>query len=149
MKKLLFTTLLAIGLAATAFATDESKISLTIRNNFQNEFRGVQNVIWNAKDDYVKASFNRDGVLTDAYYDLTGKRFALSYSVSVAELPGSAVESIFKDYPDGQITETIKFDNGEENAYYVSVQDGDKTIVLKVLDRSTVSVFKKIRKRGN
>ena len=94
MKNLLLTALLSVGIFASAFAIDESKISLTVRESFKEDFKGTENVTWSIKSNFVKASFTYNGEATDAFYDFNGKKIATSQQATLNDLSLSARKKI-------------------------------------------------------
>ncbi len=148
MKKLILIALIAIGLSTTAFATDENKISITIRENFKEDFKGVNNVEWTLRPDFVKATFTEKGHVVDAFYNFKGYKIGTAHTVGLTDLPLSARKIIKNKYPDGKITEAIEFTGTDESAYYVTLEDKNATLVLKITDLSSVSLFKKTRKNN-
>ena len=94
MKNLLLTALLSVGIFASAFAIDESKISLTVRESFKEDFKGTENVTWSIKSNFVKASFTYNGEATDAFYDFNGKKLGTAHQVNLNSFPLSAKKKI-------------------------------------------------------
>lgn len=123
MKNLLLTGLLSVGIFASAFAIDESKISVTVRENFKEDFKGTENVEWSIKPNFVKASFTFKGKAMDAFYDFNGKKIATSQQVTLNDLPLSARKKIAGKYPNHRVTEAIEFNGQEEESFYVSLEN--------------------------
>jgi hypothetical protein len=146
MKKLLLGAFITVSLATSAFATDESKISFNIKKTFAEEFKNVGKVEWAVKSDFVKATFHKDGQMIDAFYDFKGNKIGTSRNINVEELPVSSRKKITEKYPEAKITAAIEFNGVDEESYYVTVEDDDQSVILKIRDASSVSVFKKTRK---
>jgi opacity protein-like surface antigen len=146
MKNLFITALLAVGLSTSAFATDENKISISIRESFKEEFKGIEQVDWTLRDDFVKASFTLKGEAIEAFYDFKGNRLGTSHHVALDELPLNAKRAIAKRYSAYTIIEAVQFNGAEENAYYISVENSDEKLILKIAENGMVNTFKKTRK---
>lgn len=146
MKNLLLAAALTVCLFTSAFAIDESKISVTVRESFKEDFKGIDKVNWSIKPNFVKASFTYNGNTMDAFYDFSGKKIGTSQHVSLSDLPLSARKKISDKYENYRVTEAIEFTGEEENSYYVSLANEKETVVLKITDQSTVSLFKKSSK---
>ena len=146
MKNLLLTGLLSVGIFASAFAIDESKISVIVRENFKEDFKGIENVEWSIKPNFVKASFTYKGEAMDAFYDFNGKKIGTSHHVTMNSLPLSARKKIANKYPNHRVTEAIEFNGQEEDSFYVSLENEKESLVIKINDQSTVSLFKKSSK---
>jgi hypothetical protein len=61
------------------------------------------------------------------------------------KIPTAAKRAIAKKYADYTVREAIKFDSVDEIAYFISVENEKKSIILKVLNDS-VSVYKTTNK---
>lgn len=146
MKNLFIAALLAVSLTTTAFATDENKISVSIRQNFRNEFKGIDKVDWTLKRDFVKASFVLNGEKVEAFYDFKGDKIGTSHHITLADLPLTARRMIAKKYAGYNITEAVEFNSPEEDCFYISADNEKERLVLKITDNSSVSTFKKTRK---
>ena len=114
MKRLFFTALLGLSLTISAYATDEIKISFTIKNNFKEDFKGVENVQWTLRSEFVKATFNNDGRMVDAFYDFQGHKLGTSHAISLGDLPVSARRLIQKKYGNARLTQAIDFTGPDE-----------------------------------
>ncbi len=143
MKKLLLAALLSAAIFSSAFATDESKISVTVRETFKDEFKETENVEWSIKPSFVKASFMYKGEAMDAFYDFNGKKIGASHHVTIMDLPLSSRKKILAKYPNHKVTEAIEFIGQDENAYYISLENEKETVIVKISDQSTMSLFKK------
>lgn len=146
MKNLLLTALLSVSIFASAFAIDESKISVTVRESFKGEFKETENVEWSIKPNFVKASFTYKGEAMDAFYDFSGKKIGTSHHVTMNEVPLSSRKRLSAKYPNHKVTEAIEFVGPEEEAYYISLENEKESLIVKITDHSTMSLFKKSSK---
>jgi hypothetical protein len=147
MKKLLFSALIAVSLVSSAFAAsgENKKVSLQITKAFESNFNDVGNVTWNITEKFAKATFVLNDVTTEAFYSPDGEFIGTSQAIALDKIPTVAKRAIAKKYTDYTVREAIKFDGVDETAYYVSVENDKKSIVLKVLNYS-VSVYKTTNK---
>jgi hypothetical protein len=145
MKKLFIAALLTLTFAIGAFAADDKKVDLKIRNNFNTEFGDLDNVKWTVKTNYVKASFEMDGEKVEAFYDVNGEALGQSRNISLDKLPIQAKRTFAKKYSDYTVKEAIKFDGVDESAYFISAENEKQSVILKVTGAG-ISVFKKTMK---
>ncbi|HEX8331064.1 MAG TPA: hypothetical protein VF622_00510 [Segetibacter sp.] len=145
MKKLLIAALLTVTVATSAFAADEKKVNGNILNAFESEFAEASKVQWSVKSEYIKASFEIDGVKTDAFYNHKGESIGLSRKITLEDLPVQAKRTFAKKYSDYTVKEAIKFEGNEETAFYVSAENEKHSIILKITSAG-VSVYKKTSK---
>jgi hypothetical protein len=147
MKKLLLSALIAVSLVSSAFAAsgENKKVSLQITKAFESNFNEVGNVTWNITEKFAKATFVLNDVTTEAFYSPDGEFIGTSQAIALDKIPTVAKRAIAKKYVDYTVREAIKFDGVDETAYYLSVENDKKSIVLKVLNYS-VSVYKTTNK---
>ena len=146
MKKLLFTALLILTVAAGAFAKDPNKISSTILKNFEAEYKNASKVSWVVRSDYSKAEFTLDNTKMEVFYNKNAEKIATSRSISLDELPVNAKRAFAKKFEGFTVKEAIFFDGIYETAYYISGENEKEAVILKINDVSEVSIFEKTRK---
>ena len=146
MKKLLFTTLFAVTIAVSAFATDADKVSSAAVNNFKASFKRASYVSWTINKDYTTATFVYNNVRTQALYTPEGEFIGTNTAVSLDELPVKAKRSFAKKYNGYTVKEAIRFEGNEEGAYYISADNEKEAVILKVSDYGQVSVMKSTKK---
>lgn len=141
MKKLFLAALMAVAVAGSAFAADASKLSNKVKNNFEAQFAGAQNIEWAIRDTYTKFSFTLAGERVEAFYSQEGELIATSRKVEFSRLPVSAIQHIQKNYGAYKTEETIEFDQDGDRSYYVSLDKAGKKIILQVSLYGNVSVY--------
>lgn len=146
MKKLFFAALIATTLATSAFATDANKVDVRIHNSFRAEYGSVENVKWSLRENFAKATFALDGKTIDVFYDTEGHNIGTSRLITLDEVPTAGKRMLAKKYADYTVTEAIQFDGVYESAYYISVDNNEETLVLKIDPTGIVSVFKRTAK---
>ncbi len=152
MKTLFIAVLLAVSAAGSAFASDAKKVNILIKSSFNNEFSGASDVTWTITSDYAKASFTMDKQKMEAFYKVNGEKIGTSKSIDPEELPVAAKRTLAKKYGEFiafgsfNVKEAIRFDRADEGAYFISLDNGKETVVLKVSDTGHVSVFNETEK---
>ncbi len=141
MKKLFLSALLMVALATSSFA-DVNKINGRILNNFNSAFSEASNVQWTLKETFAKATFISDNEKMEAFYDLNGEMIGTSRAVTIEHMPTNVKREFAKKYADYVIKEMIRFDGMDETAFYISAENEKKSIIFKVSDAGTVSIFK-------
>ncbi len=145
MKKLLFAALIAVSIGSSAFAGPE-KVSGIAKNNFASEFLHATNVIWTAGEDYSKATFTLNNVRMEAYYEPNGNLIGTSKGISLDQLSVAAKRSFAKRYGNYEVKEAIRFEGSHDAAYFISAENEKETVVIKVGDDNSLSVFKRSEK---
>ena len=141
MKKLFIAILMVVAVGSSAFALDVNKVNYKVKNTFDAQFIGAENVTWSARDTYIKASFTMVDEKVEAFFSEDGEMIAYSRKVELKHLPLNAIRKIKKEYASSTITECIEFNQDGEKNYYVSLQDGSKKQILQVSLYGNVSVY--------
>jgi hypothetical protein len=146
MKKLFFAALIATTVATSAFASDANKINFRISESFKHEYNNATNVNWTLRPTFAKASFEVDGKKVEAFYNLEGKMIGTSKSISIDELPVGSKRSFAKKYAGYTVQEAIKFDGEDDTAYYISAENSEQSLILRVEEAGGLSIFKRTKK---
>ncbi len=146
MKKLFFAALLAVSVAGSAFASDVTKLSTKVKNAFDAQFAGAQNVEWSSRETFTKAAFNLGEERIEAFFSVDGELIATSRKIDFKRLPLNAIQKIKKDYASSSIEEVIEFDQDGEKNYYVSLDNGQTKKILEVSLYGAVSVYHGVKK---
>lgn len=141
MKKVFIAAIMVVTIGSSAFAIDVNKISYKVKNIFDQEFYGAQNVVWSLEENYTKASFTMADERVQAFFTSEGEMIGYSRSVSFNQLPLNAIQKINKAYSSYKIVESIEFSQDGEKSYYVSMQDGEKKQILNVSLYGAISLF--------
>lgn len=147
MKKLLIAAIMVVAVGSSAFALDVStKVSVIVKNSFEAQFAGADNVSWTSRDAYTKASFILADEKVEAFFSADGDLIAFSRKVDLKKLPLVALQQIKKQYSAYTVAETIEFDQDGDKNYYVSLEDGTKKMILQVSLYGNVSIFNGTKK---
>jgi len=148
MKKI-FLSLAAValmGISAFANGNDEIVSQKTLAA-FKSDFTSASHTVWEHKDGFTKATFSFNGQVLCAYYDDNdGQLKAVVRNIVSDQLPLNLLASLKKDYADYWITDLFEISADNETTYYVTVENGDKKIVLKSDGASYWNVFNKQKK---
>lgn len=142
MKKLLLAALVVAGLASSAFATDVTKVSSKAQTSFESKFGNATNVQWIAREDYNKVTFTLADEQVEAFFATDGDLIGFSRNTAFKSLPLAAIQKIKKEYAAYTVKETIEFEQNEEKSFYVSLENGDKKLILEVSLFGNVSVYR-------
>lgn len=146
MKKLLFTALLAVTVAVSAFASGTDKVNYAAVSNFKASFKHISDVSWTATKDYVKATFVLNNVRTEALYTPEGEFIGTNTAINLDELPVKAKRSFAKKFDGYTVKEAIHFEGNDEEAYFISAENEKEAVILKVNDSNHISVMKLTKK---
>lgn len=148
MKQIIITlTAVLLLVSATAFAGNgEEKISRTIRENFQKEFKGATNVKWKESGDVVKASFTLNEFHVEAYFTSEGDLIGSARTVLYNQLPLAVIKKIAERYDNATVYEIIEFVVHDETFYCMTVDTETKKVQVKISNYGDLTVMKKIKK---
>lgn len=143
MKKLLLAFIIGLATMGTAFAADANKVSVRAINSFSKDFQGITNVEWKIKSGMNCATFVKDAVQTEVFYDNDGTKIATCKLAEFSDLPGNARKSFTEKYAGYNITQVISFEDSELFFYFMSIENSREKLILKV-SNGRISVFKKM-----
>ncbi|HLA53613.1 MAG TPA: hypothetical protein VK618_09925 [Flavitalea sp.] len=133
MKKVLVALSLLIAVVSgSSFTTAPDFVNRNVVSAFNNSYESAKDVSWEVKKDFVKATFTMKGKVFYAYYRQTGEQIATTRNLNIDELTASLRNELRTKYEKNfwliQLFEVV---SDQENAYYASLTDGEKTIVYK------------------
>jgi hypothetical protein len=143
MKKIVIAAALFVSLSAFA---NEKIVSQKVLNAFQTEFTSAQEVAWTVISDYYKADFDMNGQKVSAFYNTDGDLMGITRNISPVQLPVRLQINLRKNYVNYWISDLFEVAKNSGTTYYVTMEDGDKKIVLTSEAGSGWSTYKKDRK---
>jgi len=143
MKKMIVAVAMLVTMSAFA---NEKNVNPKALSAFKTEFSTAREVEWTTTSDYYRAAFDMNGQKVFAFYNTDGEFMGLARNISSAQLPVYLQSSLKKNYAGYWISDLFEIANNYGTSYYVTLEDGDKKIVLKSAGGSDWSTYKKDRK---
>lgn len=149
MKKvmLVWALLLTVGVGST-FARFSETVSQEVMNAFKSDFAGAQVVRWDVGKQFAKATFTLNEQVMYAYYSKDGELAAVTRNIFAAQLPINLQTDLKKRYGQYWVADLFEIAANNSTSYYVTLQNGDKQVVLKSSGAAGWEVFKKGKKAG-
>ncbi len=158
MKKLLLSAVLVTVVSLTALADDGGKkntntagVSQAALTHFATDFNTVTAVTWSVTANSQKATFLQDGVVTTAFYDLSGQFIGTTNKIDYATLTTDQKESIAKKYAGYVVAEVIRFNYAGADSdvnpivYFIDLKKDGSEVILKTAPNEGVSFYKKVK----
>jgi hypothetical protein len=147
MKKSILTwaMMLTMGLSTT-FANNEETINQRAVSSFKKEFSTAQDVKWENRKDFVKATFKLNDQVMFAYYSQAGELLVVSRNILSTQLPINLLSNLKNDYSSYWISDLFETSNAEGASYYVTLESADQTVVLKSNGTTSWDTYKKEKK---
>lgn len=147
MKKLMlvWALLLTVGIA-TSFARPAENVSQQVINSFKKDFSGAQDVSWENGKEFAKATFKMNDQILFAYYSKTGELVAATRNILSSQLPINLQADLKKGYGEYWISDLFEMAANSNTTYYVTLQNGNQSVVLKSNAAEGWEVFKKEKK---
>ncbi|MFT3679595.1 MAG: hypothetical protein QM791_04945 [Ferruginibacter sp.] len=135
------------------------EVNYQLKEQFVEDFGKVDPVQWTKDAGFDKATFTREGIQTNAWYDFNNSLVGTSSVKAFADLPSKAQKQINEKYAGYTKKQVIFFDDNELNEtdmilygqqfedadnYFVELKKGTSEIVLQVNMNGDVSLFKQI-----
>ncbi|MBS1573766.1 MAG: hypothetical protein JST09_00565 [Bacteroidetes bacterium] len=144
MKKMIIAAAMLVTIST--FANEEKNVNPKALNSFRTEFSTAREVEWTTTSDYYRAAFDMNGQKVFAYYNTEGELMGLTRNISSTQLPLHLQSNLKKSYEGYWISDLFEVSNNNGTSYYVTLEDGEKKIVLKSASGSDWSTYKKDRK---
>jgi hypothetical protein len=138
-------TTLMMGISAFA-AGGNDNVNQQAVNSFKKDFINASNTMWEQKENYTKATFSLNGQVLFAYYDNNGNLQAVVRNITSAQLPITLLSSLRNDYGDYWISDLFEIASNDQTTYYITIENGDKKIVLKSSGSDYWEVYSKEKK---
>jgi len=147
MKKIILSisTVLMMGISAFAANTNDEVNQLAV-NSFHKEFANAKNVVWEQKQDFIKATFTMNEQVLFAYYNNNGDLQAVVRNLVSSQLPINLLTDLKKEYNGCWISELFEIASDNQTTYYVTLENADRKIVLRSNSTENWSVYAKTKK---
>jgi hypothetical protein len=134
--------MLTMGLTS-GFANNEETINQRAVTSFKKDFSTAQDVKWENNKDFVKATFKQNDQVMFAYYSQTGDLMAVTRNIVSSQLPISLLSNLKKNYGTYWISDLFEISSSTDASYYVTLQNGEQSLVLKSNGISGWETYKK------
>lgn len=145
MKTKIFSLVLVIIIMFnTSFAN--YTVNETVLNTFSQQFVNASEVNWSKTAGYYKASFTWNGQFITAFYEENGTPVSVSRNILKIDLPLFLQTNLLENYADFWIIDLFEYTTPDNTKFYLTVENGDKRIILESNDNNYWTVFKKSSK---
>ncbi len=142
MKKILvILTMVASFYTATTYAKPTTPT--VVAQALQTQFTDAKNVRWSEVNNLYKAQFVLNDQTITAYFDGEGKLVASARDITAFQLPILLQTDLKNSFAKYNVSNIMEVDNEDGVAYYVTADNGSKTIQLKSSDYGTWNVCQK------
>ena len=131
MKKIILGICMILTIGSSYAGNKFAAVEKVILASFKVDFAGAKNVTWKEINGYEKATFTLGNQVISAYYQAGGELIATTRNILSDQLPVRLQIALKKQYSNFWITELSEVSIDGETAYYMTLQDASKIIVLK------------------
>lgn len=149
MNKLILSIATVLMMSAGAFAADKNDdgtINEQALKVFRQEFIGASDVSWEQRTGYAHATFSLHGQVLNAYFNDNGDLQAVVRNIVSYQLPISLLSGLKGGYEGYWISDLFEMVSDGQTAYYATVENSDKKLVLKSDGALSWTVFNKQKK---
>lgn len=148
MKKSILTwvLLLTVSISSTFANNKIENVNETVISSFKKDFASAQDVTWEKSKEVSKATFKLNDQVMFAYYAEDGNLLAVIRNIVSSQLPINLLSDLKKNYGSYWISDLFEMAADNSTSYYVTLQSGDQTIVLKSYSSTGWETFKKEKK---
>lgn len=145
MKKLIAFIAAAMISTAGFSATGKSVVPDYIIASFQSTYKQAADVKWEETNKFYKAEFQQFGQYLTAYFGEDGAFLGVSKNILSSQLPLLLQFDVKKNYSNYWITDLFELADQYDQTYYITLENGNETLILKSEGTEWVT-FKKIAK---
>jgi len=127
-------------------ANNEDVVNQMAVRSFNKDFVNAKNAKWEQKGDYVKVTFTMNDQVMFGYYNNEGTLTAVVRNIVSDQLPISLLTSLKNEYTGFWISDLFEIASNDQTAYYVTLENADKKIVLRSNGIDSWSVYAKTKK---
>jgi hypothetical protein len=148
MKKkiLILTTALVLTLAASYANGNENKIPDNVSSVFARDFSRARDINWELYKGYYKASFLDMGRTLYAFYNADAEFIGMASNLPADRLPDGLQSDIKKKYEGFWISDLFQVTNGVSPAYFITIENADRKIILKAESNQSWSHYAEVKK---
>ncbi|MBO9566629.1 MAG: hypothetical protein J7621_27900 [Niastella sp.] len=148
MKKSILTwvLLLTVSISSTFANNKIENVNETVISSFKKDFASAQEVTWEKSKEVSKATFKLNDQVMFAYYAEDGNLLAVIRNIVSSQLPINLLSDLKKNYGSYWISDLFEMASDNSTSYYVTLQSGDQTVVLKSYSSTGWETFKKEKK---
>lgn len=148
MKKFIALAIVLATITTTAFSRTNDDVNQQILSSFKKDYTSATEVKWEAKKDFMRATFRIDGQLMYAYYSKNGERVAVTRTLQLAQLPITLSASLKERLHNDEywVADLFEMVSKGETDYYATLRSSTRTIVLKADGLTAWQVFKKTKR---
>jgi hypothetical protein len=148
MKKSILTwvLLLTVSISSTFANNKIENVNETVISSFKKDFASAQDVTWEKSKEVSKATFKLNDQVMFAYYAEDGNLLAVIRNIVSTQLPINLLSDLKKNYGSFWISDLFEMASDNSTSYYVTLQSGDQTVVLKSYSSTGWETFKKEKK---
>ncbi len=145
-KTILATAMMLMAGLTVAFAKDNEGVNNQIATSFSKDFTSATNISWSVEKNFTKATFTLNNQVMFAFYSEEGNLIATARNILSQQLPINLLKSVRKDYGNYWISDLFEIDKDGQTSYYVTLENGDETLILKSNGFGEWSTYKRAKK---
>lgn len=146
MKKFLLAAMILLTGLSTTFANLRESVNEKISNAFSKDFKGAQNVQWEVKEKFAKATFKLNSQVMFAFYSQDGDLLGVTRNILSSQLPLTLLTELKHSYNKYWISDLFEMGNDNTTTYYVTLESSTHTVVLKSSGTDGWEVYSRVKK---
>lgn len=146
MKKIIIVAMILLTGLSTTFANVLESVNEKISSAFNKDFVGAQNVQWEVKEKFAKATFKLNSQVMFAFYSQEGDLLGVTRNIVSSQLPIHLLADLKKSYGNYWITDLFEMSNDSSTTYYVTLENSTHTVVLKSSGTDGWELYSRVKK---
>jgi hypothetical protein len=146
MRKTILALVAVLMIGLSAFAGKGNDMNERAMAAFSKDFSTAKNAVWQHTNNLSRVTFTLNDQVLTAYYNPDGNLQAVARNILSSQLPLSLLADLKNNYQGYWISDLFEIAADDQTTYYVSLDNADRTIVLRSNGTDGWSTYTKVKK---
>jgi hypothetical protein len=146
MRKTILALAAVLMIGMSAFAGKGDDLNERARAAFSKDFSAAKNAVWQHTEYLTKVTFTLNDQVLTAYYNPGGDLQAVSRNILPTQLPLNLLGDLKNNYKGYWVADLFEMAADDQTTYYITLEDANRTVVLKSNGTDGWSMFSKMKK---
>jgi hypothetical protein len=142
--KIALTVAFVLTIVSTGFAnTTNDDNNTAVTASFHKDFKKAELLTTEAGKNYTKLTFKMNEIVLSAFYSEEGQLLAVTRNIRSNQLPIKLLLQLKQDYANYWISELFELNADGTNAYYITLENADSSVILRSSGSDAWDVYTK------
>jgi hypothetical protein len=146
MRKTILALAAVMMIGLSAFAGKGGDLNERAKAAFSKEFSTAKNAVWQHTEFLTKVTFTLNDQVLTAFYNPNGDLQAVSRNILSTQLPLNLLADLKINYNGYWISDLFEMAADDQTTYYITLENANRTVVLKSNGTDGWSTYTKVKK---